>query len=305
LKIVIGSRGSKLALWQSEWAKAQLSLAHEGLGVDIEVIRTVGDANLSASFSEIGTKGLFTREVDKALLAGRTDLSVHSLKDLPTTLPRGLSLTAVSPRADVRDALISQTGLSLGDLPRNARVATSSLRRQSLLRSERSDLDLLPLRGNIDTRIKKLESEGLDAIVLAGAGLQRLGLDSHITELLDANRFTPAAAQGVMGIVSRADDDRVAALLAVIEDADARFAVTAERAALAELGGGCRIPFGAWARLENDTFVLDGVVVHPERGNPVRAQIRGVTGQAYEMGLELAATLRDGGGAEILEEVLA
>lgn len=301
---MIGSRGSQLALWQSEWAKAQLSGAHEDLSVDIEVIRTVGDANLSASFSEIGTKGVFTREVDEALLAGRTDLSVHSLKDLPTTLPSGLSLTAVSPRADVRDALISK-GLSLRDLPRNARVATSSLRRQALLRSERSDLVLLPLRGNIDTRIRKLESEGLDAIVLAGAGLLRLGLDSHITELLDSNRFTPAAAQGVMGIVSRADDDRVTALLKVIEDADARFAVTAERAALAELGGGCRIPFGAWARLEGDTFVLDGVVAHPERGNPVRSQIRGVTGQANEMGLELAATLRDGGGAEILEEVLA
>ena len=302
---MIGSRGSQLALWQSEWAKARLSRAHEGLSADIEVIRTVGDANLSASFSEIGTKGVFTREVDEALLAGRTDLSVHSLKDLPTTLPDGLSLTAVSPRADVRDALISQEGLSLEDLPRNARVATSSLRRRALLRSERPDLQLLPLRGNIDTRIKKLESEGLDAIVLAGAGLQRLGLDSHITELLDSNTFTPAAAQGVMGIVSRADDDRVAALLDVIEDADARFAVTAERAALAELGGGCRIPFGAWARLEGDTFVLDGVVAHPERGTPVRSQIRGVTGQATEMGLELAATLRDGGGAEILEEVLA
>jgi hydroxymethylbilane synthase len=305
LKLVIGSRGSQLALWQSEWAKARLLEAHPDLSVDIEVIKTKGDTNLAASFSEIGSKGVFTKEVDEALLSGQTHFSVHSLKDLPTTFPDGLSLTTVSPRADVRDAVCAREVTSLDALPQGARVATSSLRRQALLRSERPDLELVPLRGNVDTRLKKLVTEELDAIILAGAGLKRLSFDDHISELLDPSRFIPAAGQGVMAIVSREDDRETAELLSVMEDGAARYAITAERQALADLGGGCRIPFGAWARIEDETLVMDGVVAHPERGEPVRAHVSGDPERAAAMGKQLAADLLSLGGKAILEEVLA
>ena len=305
MKVVIGSRGSQLALWQSEWAKSQLVATHGGLDVTIEVIKTEGDANLAPSFSEIGSKGVFTKEVDEALLSGRTDFSVHSLKDLPTTLLDGLELAAVSPREDVRDAICAREGLSLSDLPDGARVATSSLRRQALLRSARPDVNLRPLRGNIDTRIRKLESEELDAIVLAGAGLKRLKLNEHISQLLPPSEFVPAAGQGVMALVSRRNDPKVSKLLSFVEDTDARAAITAERGALAELGGGCKIPFGAWARREEGDFVLDGVIAHPEKGNPVRAQIIGTEDQAVAMGKALAEELLRLGGDAILKEVLA
>lgn len=305
MKVVIGSRGSQLALWQSEWAKSQLASTHDGLDVTIEVIKTEGDANLAASFSEIGSKGVFTKEVDEALLSGRTDFSVHSLKDLPTSLLDGLELAAVSPREDVRDAICARDGLSLSDLPDGARVATSSLRRQALLRSARPDVNLRPLRGNVDTRIRKLETEELDAIVLAGAGLKRLKLNEHISQLLPPSEFVPAAGQGVMALVARTNDPQVSELLSVVEDTDARAAITAERSALAELGGGCKIPFGAWARREEDDFVLDGVIAHPEKGNPVRAQIIGTEDQAAAMGKALAEELLRLGGDAILKEVLA
>lgn len=304
MKRLIGSRGSQLALWQSEWAKAQLLSQRDDLEIDIEVIRTTGDANLSDAFSEIGSKGVFTKEVDEALLSGRTHFSVHSLKDLPTTLPEGLHLAAVSPRADVRDALCAREVSSVGDLPVGARVATSSLRRQALLRSARSDIELLPLRGNVDTRLKKLVSEGLDAIVLAAAGLTRLGLDAHITESLDPATFVPAAGQGVMAIVARSDDRETADLLSVIEDESSRISVTAEREALAELGGGCKIPFGAWARLDGGRLVVDGVVAHPERGGPVRARIDAEPTQAVEAGKRLAGKLVELGGGDIIREVM-
>ena len=305
MKVIIGSRGSRLALWQSEWSKARLLKTGDNLEIEIQIIQTTGDANLADSFSEIGSKGVFTKEVDDALLSGRTDISVHSLKDLPTALPDGLKLTAVSDRADVRDALVSREGLHLSQLKKGARVATSSLRRQALLRSERPDLEILPLRGNVDTRLRKLDTENLDAIVLAAAGLKRLGLDEHISELLDADRFVPAAGQGVMAIVSRQDDPSTADLLSVIESPQSRSAITAERSALAELGGGCRIPFGAWARREGGCFVLDGVVAHPDSGGPVRSRVEGTENEAEEMGRELAAALLKNGGEAILREVLA
>ena len=304
MNLRIGSRGSQLALWQSEWAKAQLLKTHAGLSVEIEVIKTTGDANLAASFSEIGSKGVFTKEVDEALLSGRTDFSVHSLKDLPTTLPDGLILTAVSPREDVRDALCSRESSTLSDLPEGAKVGTSSLRRQALLRSERPDLELVALRGNVDTRLKKLETEEMAAIVLAGAGLNRLGLGEHISDLLDPESFTPAAGQGVMAIVSREGDDDTNELLSILEDSDSRHAVTAERQALADLGGGCRIPFGAWARNEGGELVVDGVVAHPDRGGPVRGKVIGDPSEAAVLGSELAGLLLDGGGGDILKEVL-
>lgn len=305
MKLVIGSRGSQLALWQSEWARDRLLEAHPSLDVSIEVIRTEGDRNLAASFTEIGGKGLFTKEVDEALLAGTTHLSVHSLKDLPTQLTEGLALTAVSPREDVRDALVSREGAALADLPEGASVGTSSLRRRALLRAERPDLDIRPLRGNVDTRLKKLSDEGLDAIVLAGAGLKRLGLARHITELLDPARFVPAPGQGVMAVVTRADDAETGDLVSVLEDADARAASTAERAALAELGGGCRIPFGAWGRKEGGRLVVDGVVAHPETGGPIRRRVEGAPEAAEALGRELAEGLVAAGGRAILDEVTA
>ena len=305
MRLVIGSRGSQLALWQSKWAKKTLMKGNPELSVEIEVIRTTGDENLAASLPNIGTKGVFTREVDEALLQKRTDFSVHSLKDLPTTFPGGLCLTAVSARADARDALISLDGKNLKQLKEGGVVGTSSLRRQALIRSDRSDLEILPLRGNVDTRLRKLETEGLDAIILASAGLNRLDFKGKVTELLDPTRFVPAAGQGVIAIVSREDDDQTRDLLSSLEDADSRVAITAERAALRDLGGGCRIPFGAWARFEGSKFVLDGVVAHPEEGNPVRSRIEDSPDKANAMGQELAQALLDAGGASILQEVLA
>ena len=285
MNLVIGSRGSALALWQSEWAKSRLLEAHHDLAIEIEVIRTTGDTNISDSFAEIDSKGLFTKEVDEALLVGRTDFSVHSLKDLPTSLPDGLQLTAVSPREDVRDAL-----------------CTSGVDRLDALRP---DLELVPLRGNVDTRVRKLDDGDMDAIVLAGAGLKRLRLEPRITEFLSADRFVPAPGQGVMAIVSRTEDSQTSKRLAVIEDQEARVAITAERCALAELGGGCKIPFGAWSRPEGDQWVMDGVVAHPERSGVVRAQVEGTAETASDMGRSLAALLREQGGEVILDEVLA
>ena len=304
MNLTIGSRGSQLALWQSEWTRSRLLKMSPDGSVEIEVIRTKGDANLSDSFVQIGGKGVFTKEVEDALLSGRTHLSVHSLKDLPTTLPDGLMLTALSPREDVRDALCTRSGKGLSALPEGGLIGTSSLRRQALIRSERPDCEILPLRGNVDTRIKKLDTEDLDAIVLAGAGLKRLGVNHRISELLPPERFIPAPGQGVMAIVSREDDRETADLLAPIDDPDARAAVTAERSALAELGGGCKIPFGAWARIKGGDLVVGGVVAHPERGESIRSQREGRADEAEDLGKYLAEDLLTAGAAAILEEVL-
>ena len=274
------------------------------LDVRIEVIHTRGDRILNAPFSQIGGKGVFTKEIEEALLGGRIDLAVHSLKDLPTDLPDGLSIGAVSPRAPVEDALVSRNGEVFDDLPGGARVGTSSLRRQAQLAHLRGDLRLDGIRGNVETRLGKLDTEGLDAVVLAAAGLERLGLADRISEYLPAGRVVPAPGQGAMAIEVRRDDAAVGALMGRLDDCTTRRAVTAERAVLSSLGGGCRVPIGAWARIEGDRMVLDAVVAMPDGSRLVRARASGGPDQAEQMGLGLAEDLVARGARDILDAIL-
>ncbi len=300
-RVVIGSRGSRLALWQAEWAKATLLSLRPELQVEIEVIQTRGDRILDAPFASIGGKGIFTKEIEQALLDGRIDLAVHSLKDLPTELPPGLVLGAVSPRADVRDALVSRNGFGLDDLPRGSRVGTSSLRRQAQLLHLRPDLVLEGIRGNVETRLSKLETEGLDGVMLAAAGLERLGFRDRVTEFLPPDRIIPAPGQGALGIETREGDVAVAALVAGMEDRDTRLAVTAERTLLEVLGGGCQVPIGAWARLEENQLVVDGIVALPDGSRAVRDRVDGPADDPVEVGRRLADRLISQGAEQILQ----
>lgn len=302
--LVIGSRGSRLALWQAEWACRELTSLQPDLDVRIEVIRTRGDRIQNAPFSQIGGKGVFTKEIEEALLDGRVDLAVHSLKDLPTDLPDGLEIGAVSPRARVEDALVSRNGETFDDLPDAARVGTSSLRRQAQLAHLRGDLRLEGIRGNVETRLSKLDTEGLDTVVLAAAGLERLGLADRISEYLPAERVLPAPGQGAMAIEVRQNDGHVGGLMARLDDRSTRCAVTAERAVLSSLGGGCRVPIGAWARVEGGRMVLDAMVAMPDGSRLVRAQAIGEPDQAEPMGLGLADDLTARGAREILDAVV-
>ena len=314
-RVVIGSRGSRLALWQAEWARKALLRYRPDLRIEIEVIRTRGDRILNAPFSDlparaasrtqagIGGKGVFTKEIEEALLDGRIDLAVHSLKDLPTELPKGLEIGAVSPRADVRDALLSQNGEGLDGLKQGARVGTGSLRRQAQLRHLRPDLVLEGIRGNVDTRLKKLALEGLDAVVLAAAGLERLGWRDRVSEFLSPDRVLPAPGQGAMAVEVRCGDERVMGLVAGVEDGTARRMVTAERAMLRVLGGGCRVPIGAWARMEGGRLVAEGMVALPDGSRLVRGRTAGEADRAEEVGRRLADALLAQGAGEILKEI--
>lgn len=294
----IGSRGSKLALWQAEWVSARLG--ELGEKSRIEIIRTTGDKITDVALSEVGGKGLFTREIEEALLAGRVDLAVHSLKDLPTVLPDGLALAAIPPREDPRDAVV---GRRLGDLSRGARVGTSSLRRAAQLRFVRPDLVVEPVRGNLDTRLRKLEEGQYDAIVLAVAGLRRLGWEAHIAEILPLDRMLPAVGQGALAIETRKEDGSVQDVCARLDDPDTRRAVTAERALLAALGGGCQVPIGAHAETSGGTLSLRAVVISPDGAQAVSQEIHGDAEQAEELGHELGRRLLAAGAEAILEAV--
>lgn len=259
----IGTRGSALALWQAKSISAALR-ERAGVETEIVIIKTSGDKFQQTSFSQIGGKGVFIKELEDALLDKGIDLAVHSMKDVPTEMPNGLTIAAIGKREDVRDALLSSSGATLETLPRAARVGTSSLRRQSQLLHARPDLQVLELRGNVDTRIAKLSRGDYDAIVLAKAGLDRLGLSAQISQVLPHTVSLPAAGQGAIGIEARAADAATLHLLAALEDVETRNAVSAERAALAALGGGCQVPIGAWGRVENGRLALDVVVLSPD-----------------------------------------
>ena len=244
----IGSRGSVLAQWQANRVRDLLTQT-AGVPAEIVLIKTSGDRFEHAPVSQIGLKGVFIKELEDALLEGRIDLAVHSMKDVPTRVPAGLAFPAICRREEVRDSLLSRTGAALAELPAGARVGTSSLRRQSQLRHYRPDLDLRDLRGNVDTRIRKLERGDYDAIVLAKAGLDRLGWSEKISEVISTDICLPAVGQGAMGIEARGDDREVLELLARFDHEETRVAVMAERALLAELEGGCQVPLGAWAQI--------------------------------------------------------
>jgi hydroxymethylbilane synthase len=297
--VVLGTRGSKLALAQTDLVRAALLERHPGLVVEIEQITTRGDVILDRPLSTIGDKGLFVTEIEDALRAGRIDLAVHSAKDLPSELPNDMALAAFPRRADPRDALVSRDGLQLAALPEGARVGTSSLRRACLLRHLRPDLRVADLRGNVDTRLRKLREGQYDAIVLAAAGLERLGLADEISEHLDPHMMLPAVGQGILGLEIRVGDEVTAALLAPLDDPAARVAALAERAFLARIGGGCQVPVGAYARVTDDALTLAGMIGARD-GRLVRGELSGPAGRPTELGARLAEELLDGGGRALL-----
>ena len=304
-QLVIGTRGSALALWQTNWVKTRLEEVHPGLKVDVTIIKTTGDKLQTASLAQIGGKGVFTKELEDALLDGRIDLAVHSLKDLPTRLPEGLHLAAVSEREDVRDALIVGEPMkgavtSISDLPDGARIGTSSLRRAAQLRHSRPDLEILELRGNVETRLRKLSEGNYEAIILASAGLLRLGYGDLITRRLDVAEMLPAVGQGALGIEARGDDERVNALLSVLNHTPTRAATEAERAVLRSLGGGCAVPIAAHAHVSGDNITLDALVAELSGGRVIRMQQQGLSLEARALGEALAAELIAAGAREIL-----
>jgi len=296
----IGTRGSVLALWQAR-SIARALRESTGSEPEIVIIKTSGDKFQQTSFSQIGTKGVFIKELEDALLEERIDLAVHSMKDVPTEMPGGLTIAAIGKREDVRDALLSASGATLASLPQGARVGTSSLRRQSQLLHVRRDLRVLELRGNVDTRIEKLKRGDYDAIVLAKAGLDRLGLSANISEVLPHAVSLPAAGQGAIGIEARAGDAATIRALTTLEDAETRSAVTAERSALAGLGGGCQVPIGAWGRVENGKLLLDVAVLSPDGTQRLWENDSGSPVEAEVIGKRVAQKLRDSGVAALLE----
>jgi hydroxymethylbilane synthase len=307
--LIIGSRGSKLALWQTNRIKSRLEEAYPGLVIAIEIIKTTGDKLTEASLAAIGGKGVFTKEIEEALLDHRVDLAVHSLKDLPTTLPDGLHIAAITEREDARDALIVRAALrdgvkSIRDLPEGARVGTSSLRRRSQLLHLRPDLRIIELRGNVETRLRKLDEGDYDAIVLAAAGLNRLGFSDRIAARLATSEMLTAVGQGALGVEARVDDQRVNLLLEVLNHAPTRYATEAERAVLRNLGGGCAVPIAAFGRIKKNgkrrKLILDALVADREGRQVIRRQISGRPERAEELGSKLAESLAAAGARELL-----
>jgi hydroxymethylbilane synthase len=302
-KLRLGTRGSDLARWQADHVAGLLVGACPGIELDIVVITTTGDRVLDTPLAKIGGKGLFTKEIEEALLDRRIDIAVHSLKDLPTLLPAGLELGAVLSRTDPRDVWISRSGKTLAEMPPGARIGTSSLRRQSQLLRVRADLRIETLRGNVPTRLKKALAGDLDAIVLARAGVERLGYLSHVTEVLSSDLMLPAPGQGALGIESREGDGRARELLALLDDPATRAATTAERAFLQALGGGCQVPIGALARPAQEgggALLLEGMVADPSGTRVLRGSRTGPAEDARELGELLARQLIEEGAGEIL-----
>ena len=315
--LVIGTRGSQLALWQANHVAARLRSVEPGITVRLETIKTTGDKILDVPLAQVGGKALFVKEIEEALLEGRVDLAVHSMKDVPTDLPPGLAIVAITEREDPLDVLISRTGRGLQDLPRGARVGTSSLRRQAQLLHYRPDLAIIGLRGNLDTRIRKLHSEGLDAIVLAAAAIKRLGWTDCITEFLPPEVCLPAIGQGALGIEMRetsassveppSAERRAPSLqriVGVLDHSETRAAVLAERAFLRRLEGGCQVPFAAHAEVGGGRILLRGLVASPDGKRILRGERSGGCEKSEGLGTALAEDLLDRGAGEIIDAVL-
>ena len=299
----IGTRGSQLALSQANWVKEKLVKAHPDLSVMLIKIKTTGDKIQDAPLAKIGGKGLFVKEIEEALIHRRIDLAVHSIKDVPTELPEGLHLSAITKREDPRDVFISRDGKILKDLPPNAKIGTSSLRRQAQLLRFRNDLELLPLRGNLDTRLKKLKTMNLDGIVLALAGVKRLGLEERITEIIPTEISLPAIGQGALGIETRKDNQEVEGQIQFLNHNDSWIAVSAERAFLKKLEGGCQVPIAAFAQIIGTSLQIDGLVGTIDGKRFIRHHIVGPIEKAESLGIELAEILLEKGAKEILDEV--
>ncbi len=303
--LIIGSRGSALALWQAEWVKSQLEQAVPTRRVAIQIIKTTGDAILDAPLSKIGGKGVFTKEIEEALLAGAVDLAVHSLKDLPTRLPEGLALGCVTRREDVRDALVAREGVqSLDDLPPRSVIGTSSLRRQAQLLARRPDLQLADLRGNVGTRLQRVEEGRYDAIILASAGLIRLGFESRIAQRIPTDVLLPAVGQGALGIEIRERDAATREAVQVMAHHVTWRACEAERAFLHGLGGGCQVPIAAQAVVDNEGRLrLRGLVARADGTRLIQDELTGDARFAEDIGKELAERVLAQGAAELLDEL--
>jgi hydroxymethylbilane synthase len=299
----IGTRGSQLALYQANWVKDQLVRAHADLTVTLVKIKTTGDKIQDVPLAKIGGKGLFVKEIEEALLQRKIDLAVHSIKDVPTEFPEGLHLSAITKREDPRDVFISRSNIPLRDLPKGAKIGTSSLRRQAQLLHFRNDFEMIPLRGNLDTRLKKLETMNLDGIVLASAGVKRLGLEEKITEILPADLSLPAVGQGALGIETREEDKEVAKRIHFLNDPDSAIAVAAERAFLKRLEGGCQVPIAGFGRLNGGLLRIEGLVGTVDGKRLIRHHLEGPVEKAEALGTELAEILLSRGAGEILDEI--
>jgi hydroxymethylbilane synthase len=298
----IGTRGSPLALWQARHVTELLRAAAPQRPIELVEIETVGDQVRDVPLVQLGGDGAFTKAIQQALLDNRVDVAVHSLKDLPTFKVEGLMLAAVPKRGPTGDAFVSKKHRAFAELPKGAVVATSSLRRKAQLLHRRPDLKLIDIRGNVDTRLRKLVEQDLDATILAQAGLVRLGLAEQITEVLDAIWMYPAIGQGALGLECRSDDAAMRAILEQLNEAEARWAVLAERAMLRGLGGGCQVPIGAVTRIATNVLTLRGVVLPPDGSQRVEAESAGPMEQAEALGLAVANQLRDQGAEELLKE---
>jgi hydroxymethylbilane synthase len=299
----IGTRGSQLALYQANWVKEKLVQVHPHLKVTLIKIKTTGDKIQDAPLAKIGGKGLFVKEIEGALMQRGIDLAVHSIKDVPAELPKGLHLSAITKREDPRDVFISKDGTLLKNLPQGAKIGTSSLRRQAQLLHFRDDFEMIPLRGNLDTRLKKLKTMNLDGIILAYAGVKRLGLEERITEIIPTEISLPAIGQGALGIETRMEDEEVEEKIRFLNDPPSAIAISSERAFLKKLGGGCQVPIAAFGQIVGSTLQIDGMVGTIDGKRLVRNHLEGPVEEAESLGFKLAEVLLSKGAEEILEEV--
>lgn len=302
-KLVIGTRGSALAVRQSGMIRDEIARDFPGTEVVLEKIKTTGDKITDVPLALVGGKGLFVKEIEEALLDGRVAMAVHSMKDVPTWFPDGLHIGAITRREDPRDAVFTRKGKGLLDLPPGARIGTSSLRRQSQIKHHRPDFEMVSLRGNLDTRIRKLQTEGLDAVIVASAGVRRMGWEDQITEYLSTEVCLPAIGQGALGLECRIDNPSVNAILGRYDHPETSCCVRAERALLKRLEGGCQVPIAAYARMENGEIVLEGLVASLDGSRLIRERITGNSAESERLGVDLAETLISKGADEILREI--
>ena len=301
-KLRIGTRASQLALWQANWVKSELEKRYPGMEVTLTKIKTIGDKILDVPLAQVGGKGLFVKEIEEAMLRDEIDIAVHSMKDVPTDFPEGLGLYCITEREDPRDAVISRS-VKLADLPQGARIGTSALRRQAQLLKLRPDLQMCMIRGNVETRIRKLTEDNLDAVILAAAGLKRLGFTDSVAEYLDVDLSIPAIGQGALGIECRLADPVITKTIAFFNHSDTSYAVRAERALLKRCEGGCQVPIAAHGIVSDDQLRLVGFIAAVDGQRSVRGEISGAVAESEQLGIRLADQLLAEGGRAILEEV--
>ncbi|MDP2181986.1 MAG: hydroxymethylbilane synthase [Actinomycetota bacterium] len=301
-RLVIGTRGSKLALWQSNYIKGRVEEI-TGLPVELMIIKTTGDKILDVPLAKVGGKGLFTKELEVELTAGTVDLCVHSMKDVPTELPEGLEIAATPERVDPRDVMVSGAGYNLETLPRGARLGTSSLRRRSQAVALRPDLEIVDVRGNLDTRMRKAENGEVDAVILASAGITRMGWADRITHYIESDQMVSAVGQGAIGVEIRTDDDFMRDVCEKLTHTETQICVTAERVVMRKLEGGCQVPIGAYARIEGDKLVMDAFVGSVDGKTILRHYLEGSPAEPETLGLAMVDRMIDMGAGEVLEQI--